>query len=148
MIARCPITATDLTNVLAYAQDLDAPHKRERSRQLIAEVAASGNGVISTHVLQEYYCHRGAKNGCRTAGREVQDDESFRITDLQIRPTTGLRRVPANERLTTAPTARSRARNLRKMGEVCIAAAEHQSVLQDERRDPHVVRRYRCPLLA
>lgn len=43
------------TNVLAYAQDHDAPEKRERSRQLIAEVVASGTGVISTQVLQEFY---------------------------------------------------------------------------------------------
>ena len=39
-------------------------------------------------------------------------------------------------RLNPPPAARSGARNLREMGEVCIAAAEHQSVLQDERRDP------------
>jgi len=51
------------TNVLAYAQDLDAPHKRERSRQLIAEVAAAGTGVISTQVLQEYYVAATRKLG-------------------------------------------------------------------------------------
>ncbi len=43
------------TNVLAYAQDHDAPDKRERSRQLIADVVASGTGVVSTQVLQEFY---------------------------------------------------------------------------------------------
>lgn len=39
------------TNVLAYAQDHDAAEKRERSRQLIADVVASSTGVTSTHVL-------------------------------------------------------------------------------------------------
>jgi len=43
------------TNVLAYAQDHDAPSKRDRSRQLIADVVSSGTGVISTQVLQEFY---------------------------------------------------------------------------------------------
>ena len=51
-------------------------------------------------------------------------------------------------RLNPPPAARSGARNLREMGDVCIATAEHQSVLRDERRDPHVIRGYRCPLLA
>lgn len=43
------------TNVLVYAQDHDAPDKRKRSRELIADVVASGRGVISTQVLQEFY---------------------------------------------------------------------------------------------
>ncbi len=43
------------TNVLAYAQDHDVPGKRERSRQLITELVASGTGVVSTQVLQEFY---------------------------------------------------------------------------------------------
>ena len=43
------------TNVLVYAQDVDAPEKRRRSRELIAGVVASGGGVISTQVLQEFY---------------------------------------------------------------------------------------------
>ena len=43
------------TNVLVYAQDQDAPKKRKRSRELIADVVASSVGVISTQVLQEFY---------------------------------------------------------------------------------------------
>ena len=42
-------------NILIYAQDQDSPAKRRRSRDLIAELAASGSGVISTQVLQEFY---------------------------------------------------------------------------------------------
>jgi len=42
-------------NILVYAQDQDAPAKRRRSRELIAALAASGSGVISTQVLQEFY---------------------------------------------------------------------------------------------
>ena len=74
------------TNVLVYAQDLDAPHKRERSRQLMAEVAASGNGVISTQVLQEYYVTATRKMGVAPlAAKSVV--QSFRIFEVvQLSP--------------------------------------------------------------
>jgi len=42
-------------NILIYAQDQDSPAKRRRSRDIIAKLAASGSGVISTQVLQEFY---------------------------------------------------------------------------------------------
>ena len=51
------------TNILIYAQDQDAPKKRQRSRELIAAVAASGAGVISTQVLQEFYVAATRKMG-------------------------------------------------------------------------------------
>ncbi len=41
------------TNVLVYAGDDDTPAKQHIARTLIAE--QSGNGVVSTQVLQEYY---------------------------------------------------------------------------------------------
>ena len=43
------------TNILVYAQDQDSPMKRRRSREVIAALAQSGTGVISTQVLQEFY---------------------------------------------------------------------------------------------
>ena len=43
------------TNILVYAQDQDSPVKRRRSREVIAALAQSGTGVISTQVLQEFY---------------------------------------------------------------------------------------------
>jgi len=42
-------------NILVYAQDRDSPAKRRRSREVIAALAESGAGVISTQVLQEFY---------------------------------------------------------------------------------------------
>jgi predicted nucleic acid-binding protein len=51
------------TNILAYAQDADSHGKREQSRRLIAALAASGLGVISTQVLQEYYVTATGKLG-------------------------------------------------------------------------------------
>ncbi len=74
------------TNVLAYAQDLDAPHKRQRSRELIAEVVASGSGVISTQVLQEFYVTATRKMGVPPlAAKSVV--QSFRIFEVvQLSP--------------------------------------------------------------
>lgn len=51
------------TNILVYAQDRDAPAKRRRSREVIAELAASGTGVISTQVVQEFYVATTRKMG-------------------------------------------------------------------------------------
>ena len=74
------------TNVLVYAQDLDAPHKRQRSRELIAEVVASGTGVISTQVLQEFYVTATRKMGVAPlAAKSVV--QSFRIFEIvQLSP--------------------------------------------------------------
>lgn len=43
------------TNVLVYADDLDAGDKRERAQALLGEVLAAGDGVLSTQVLQEFF---------------------------------------------------------------------------------------------
>ena len=43
------------TNVLVYADDLDAGDKRERAREVLQEAMASGEGVLSTQVLQEFF---------------------------------------------------------------------------------------------
>lgn len=50
-------------NILVYAQDKDSPAKRRRSREVIAELAVSGAGVISTQVLQEFYVAATRKMG-------------------------------------------------------------------------------------
>ncbi len=42
-------------NILVYAQDEGAPKKQQRSRELLSELIDTGDGVISTQVLQEYY---------------------------------------------------------------------------------------------
>lgn len=43
------------TNILIYAHDAGSPDKQRKSRELIAQLADSGDGVISTQVLQEFY---------------------------------------------------------------------------------------------
>jgi predicted nucleic acid-binding protein len=51
------------SNILAYAQDKASPDKRKASRKLIAELVESGDGVISTQVLQEFYVTATRKLG-------------------------------------------------------------------------------------
>jgi predicted nucleic acid-binding protein len=41
------------TNILIYAHDRDAGVKHERARHLLEELWSTGNGVLSTQVLQE-----------------------------------------------------------------------------------------------
>ena len=43
------------TNVLVYADDLDAGDKREQAQTLLGEILAAGDGVLSTQVLQEFF---------------------------------------------------------------------------------------------
>jgi predicted nucleic acid-binding protein len=42
------------TNVLVYADAGDLPDKQQRALRLIAEARLSGQGVVSTQVLQEF----------------------------------------------------------------------------------------------
>lgn len=50
-------------NLLVYAQDDGSPQKRRRSREVIAQVAGSGDGVISTQVMQEFFVAATRKLG-------------------------------------------------------------------------------------
>jgi predicted nucleic acid-binding protein len=43
------------SNVLVYAYDASAGAKWETARSLVADLWASGSGVLSTQVLQEFY---------------------------------------------------------------------------------------------
>ena len=51
------------SNVLAYAQDAGSPAKQRASREVISALAGSGDGVISTQVLQEFYITATRKLG-------------------------------------------------------------------------------------
>ncbi|MBX3167699.1 MAG: PIN domain-containing protein [Candidatus Eremiobacteraeota bacterium] len=43
------------TNILVYADDHDAPDKQAIAQRLLEEGRLSGNAVLSTQVLQEYF---------------------------------------------------------------------------------------------
>lgn len=51
------------TNVLVYADDLDAGPKRDRARAVVREHVASGAAVLSTQVLQEFFAIATRKLG-------------------------------------------------------------------------------------
>lgn len=50
-------------NVLVYAQDSANPEKQRKSRELIATLAGSSDGVISTQVMQEFFVAATKKLG-------------------------------------------------------------------------------------
>jgi predicted nucleic acid-binding protein len=43
------------TNILVYADDADAGSKQKRAESVLVALIASGDAVISTQVLQEYF---------------------------------------------------------------------------------------------
>ncbi len=51
------------SNILVYAQDAGSPDKQRKSREAIATLVGSGDGVISTQVMQEFYVTATRKIG-------------------------------------------------------------------------------------
>jgi predicted nucleic acid-binding protein len=51
------------TNIFVYAQDAGAQKKQHKSREIITRLAESGDGVISTQVLQEFFVAATRKLG-------------------------------------------------------------------------------------
>lgn len=51
------------TNVLLYADDLDAGEKRRTARAVLRDALTSGEGVVSTPVLQEFFVNSTRKLG-------------------------------------------------------------------------------------
>jgi predicted nucleic acid-binding protein len=49
--------------ILVYAQDVGGRVKRRKSREIIAQLADSGDGVISTQVMQEFFVAATRKLG-------------------------------------------------------------------------------------
>jgi len=50
-------------NVFVYAQDSGSPDKRRKSREIISQLAVSGDGVVSTQVMQEFFVAATRKLG-------------------------------------------------------------------------------------
>jgi predicted nucleic acid-binding protein len=62
------------TNVLVYADDLDAGAKNATAQGLLRDVLVNGNGVLSTQVLQEFFVVATRKLGvdAETARRKIE----------------------------------------------------------------------------
>ena len=50
-------------SIFVYAQDVGMPEKQRKSREIIAKLADSGDGVISTQVMQEFFVAATRKLG-------------------------------------------------------------------------------------
>lgn len=61
------------TNVLVYLFDNDAAEKQERARELLAQQAGSGQVLLSTQVLQEFFVA-----ATRKLGRPLPVDDAAR----------------------------------------------------------------------
>ncbi len=62
------------SNILIYAHDADAGHKRDRAVEKLRELWESGTGRLSVQVLQEFYVNVTRKLSTpvsRSAAREV-----------------------------------------------------------------------------
>lgn len=74
------------TNVLVYSVDRSFPDKRATCQELIDRHARSGDGVLSTQVLQEFYVNATRKLGIEplVAKQHVQDFQIFDV--IQVTP--------------------------------------------------------------
>jgi len=60
------------TNVLLYADDLDAGDKTTLARDLVRRCIAGSGGVVSTQVLQEYFVNARKKLGMNGAAARAR----------------------------------------------------------------------------
>jgi predicted nucleic acid-binding protein len=76
------------TNILVYAYDHTAEAKFERSRELMEKLWESGEGVVSTQVLEEFYVTVTAKIPNRLKPGEarqiISDLGTWRVAVLEI----------------------------------------------------------------
>jgi predicted nucleic acid-binding protein len=74
------------SNVLVYTDDADAPAKRDRAVELLAEHRRVRAGVISTQVLQEYFVASTRKLGvdAKLARRKVELFGRFEVVGIGV----------------------------------------------------------------
>jgi predicted nucleic acid-binding protein len=77
------------TNILVYAYDRTAENKFDRARELIEKLWDSGEGVVSTQVLEEFYVTVTVKIPNRLKPSEarqiISDLGTWRVAVLEIR---------------------------------------------------------------
>ncbi len=74
------------TNVLVYADDLDAGIKNGVARRVLREVLAAGNGVVSTQILQEFFVIATRKLGVdpEIARRKVELLSALDVVRIEV----------------------------------------------------------------
>jgi predicted nucleic acid-binding protein len=75
------------TNVLVYADDLDAAVKRRRAREILRHAVRTGDGVVSTQVLQEFFVISTRKLGVEpgVARRKVELLAEMDVVRIDLR---------------------------------------------------------------
>ena len=74
------------TNVIVYADDLDAGAKRERAQEVLHQLYVDGNGVVSTQVLQEFFVAATRKLGVAPEIARRKADLLARLDVVTIEP--------------------------------------------------------------
>jgi predicted nucleic acid-binding protein len=74
------------TNILVYADDDSAGPKCKRAGRLVIDLAASGQAVLSTQVLQEYFAVATRKLGLSADRARLRVEELSRLNVVQIDP--------------------------------------------------------------
>jgi predicted nucleic acid-binding protein len=74
------------TNVLIYADDLDAEAKRDKAQRVLREAMAGGHGVLSTQVLQEFFVIATRKLGIdpEVARRKVELLSTLDVVRIEL----------------------------------------------------------------
>ena len=74
------------TNILVYADDKDAGRKQEISLNLLSMGIRTGDGVVSTQVLQEYFSVATRKLGvdAATARRKVELLSRMDVVEIRV----------------------------------------------------------------
>lgn len=72
------------TNVLVYADDLDAGKKRQRAQEILRSALTQGDGVLSTQVLQEFFSVSTRKLGVAPSDARRKIEILGRLDIVQI----------------------------------------------------------------
>ena len=74
------------TNVLVYADDLDAGARGVRAREIVEEALVSGSGVVSTQVLQEFSVISTEKLGvaAESARRKLELLSALEVVPVRV----------------------------------------------------------------
>jgi predicted nucleic acid-binding protein len=72
------------TNVLVYADDKLAGQKQAKAQDLIEEALRTGNGVVSTQVLQEYFAVTTRKLGVPPEAAQLRVETYAPLTAVTI----------------------------------------------------------------
>lgn len=74
------------TSVLVHADDLDSKERGVKAREIVEHALVSGNGVVSTQVLQEYFVIATRKLGidAAMARRRIELISTLEVVQVRV----------------------------------------------------------------